>query len=124
MSGKEIEVERHESRSPEVTVYRLSGYLSNTPGSYEILEEVRRHVRKHPVPVVVNLENVDHVTSAGIGILAACYTTVVNSGQRFGLACVPKRVVAILTVVKFLDVVPSYASEDEAVLSLGTNSGS
>jgi anti-anti-sigma factor len=118
MTAKEIEIVRHESRSPEATIYRLTGYLTNSPASYEILEEVRRHVRKHPVPIVLNLEQVDHVTSTGIGILAACYTTVVNAGQRFGLACVPKRVHAILDVVKFLDVVPSYSTEDAAVLGL------
>jgi anti-anti-sigma factor len=118
MSGKEIEIVCHESSAPAATVYRLTGYLSSSAASYEVLEEVRRHVRKHPVPVVLNLEQVDHVTSTGIGILAACYTSVVNSGQRFGLACVPKRVRAILEVVRFLDVVPSYPTEDAAVEAL------
>lgn len=119
MSGKEIDVERHEMHDPDVTVYRLTGYLSNSPSGYGVLEEVRQHVRKHPAPIVLNLERVDHVNSAGIGILAACYTSVVNSGQRFALACVSRRVATILTVVKFLDVVPSYATETEAVASVG-----
>ena len=115
MRWNKLEVECIEVGKPDVTVYRLSGGLTGSPESYQFLENLRNQTRKHPSPVVINLEQVEHVSSAGVGILAACYTSATNVDRRLCLAHVSNRVRMILDVVKISDVLCIFATEKEAI---------
>ena len=61
------------------------------------------------------VEQVEHVSSAGVGILAACYTSATNVDRRLCLAHVSNRVRMILDVVKISDVLCIFATEKEAI---------
>jgi len=98
-----------------VAVFRLHGVLTNTPESYAFLEDVQGETRKKGLRCVINLEEVDHLTSAGLGIIAACYTSVSNSGGQMCLTGITGRVRVILNVMRMLDVIQNAASEGEAV---------
>ncbi len=78
-----LTVERIETGDASVIVYRMSGLLSNTTESYTFLDEFCHCVRKGETKAVLNIEKIEHVTSAGVGILAACYTSVTNAGGRW-----------------------------------------
>ncbi|MBM3288089.1 MAG: STAS domain-containing protein [Candidatus Eisenbacteria bacterium] len=110
-----LSVEQVDRKHPPLAIYRLRGGLTSNEMSYEFLERVRSGVRKGPNRVVINLEGMEHLSSAGLGILAACYTSIVNAGGKLCLASIPKRAEMILGVVHFLDVVESAASEEEAI---------
>jgi anti-anti-sigma factor len=65
--------------------------------------------------VVINLSGIEAVTSAGVGIIAAAYTSVTNASGRMCLAQVPERAHAILNIVGLLSVIGECAGEADAI---------
>ncbi len=108
-------VERIEHDTPRLLVYRLTGTLSDTKQAYEFLDDFRAQARKCVAPTVVDLKGVGHVTSCGVGILAACYTSAANAGCRMCLTGLSKRVRAVVNVIGLLKAVRDYPSESEAI---------
>ncbi len=115
-----LTVERVERSEAGASIYRLRGLLSNTPESYAFLDEFTQRVRKGERKIVLNIEGVEHVTSAGVGILAACYTSLTNAGGKMTLALVPTRARVILNVLKMLELLGDHATEEEAVAALSS----
>lgn len=110
-----LHVENADRRDVGVTVFRLSGMLDSGPESYAFLETVQERAHAGPIRLVIHLGQVSLMTSAGVGILAACFTSVTNSGGRMCLAAATGRAAVILNLVRMLDVVDSAPTEDEAV---------
>jgi anti-anti-sigma factor len=113
-------IERDNQAAPGVLVYRLKGLLTNAPESYEFLEEVRRRLREESPRAVLNLQGVERITSGGVGIIAACFTSAINAEGKLVLAAVPKPVELILNIVCLLQVVESFATEGEAIAAVRT----
>jgi anti-anti-sigma factor len=111
-----LEVEKIERQDPAALVYRLSGILTDTHEAYEWLEDLRKAARRKDSPyIVINLEEVEHMPSSGVGILAACYTSVSNSGGRMCLAGVSDRVQSILELVGIWDILTHFPTEAAAL---------
>jgi len=110
-----FKVVRDEEQAPGVLVYRLSGLLTSSHETYEFLEDLRRRLREEAPRAVLNLEGLERITSGGVGIIAACYTSAVNAGGRLVLAAVPKPVETILNIVHLLNVIESFPTEREAL---------
>jgi anti-anti-sigma factor len=108
-------VERAEGAGGGVTIFRLAGVLTNTRESYDFLDHVQEETRKKPMRLVLNLSGLEHLTSAGLGIIAACFTSVTRSGGRMCLAGAEGRVRVILNVMRMLDVIDNAPTEEEAV---------
>ena len=106
-------------KAPGILVCRLKGVLTSGAETYEFLDEVRRRLREETARAVLNLDGVERITSAGVGIIAACYTSAANAGGKLVLAAVPKPVETVLNIVALLRVVESHATEDEAIAALG-----
>ncbi len=119
MSLKDFRAECHERHDPEVIVWRLSGTLSSTKESYALLDDLRARLKGRSRPVVLDLAKLEFISSAGVGIIAAAYTSAVHAGVRLALAAVPKQAEMVLKVVNLTAVVACYATEDEAVAALG-----
>lgn len=119
MNLKDFRAECHERHEPDLLVWRLSGTLSNTRESYALLDDLRARLKGKARPVVLDLAKVEFITSAGVGIIAAAYTSAVHAGVRLALAAVPRQAEMVLRVVNLLAVVPSFATEEEAVASIG-----
>lgn len=115
-----LTVELDERTDSGVVIYRLRGLLTNTPESYAFLDEFSQRVRKGARKIILNLEGVEHITSAGVGILAACYTSLTNAGGRMALAHVPPRARVILNVLKMLELLGDHATEEGALASLSS----
>lgn len=115
-----LTVEQDERAEAGVVIYRLQGLLTNTPESYAFLDECAHRIRKGARKIVLNIEGVEHITSAGVGILAACYTSLTNAGGRMALASVPSRARVILNVLKMLELLGDYATEEDAVAALSS----
>jgi anti-anti-sigma factor len=113
-----LEVQRESHGDPAVVVFRLSGKMTGTHESYEFLEDVRTEIRSGVRAVLLNLEKVERMSSPGIGILAACYTSVTRAGSRMGIVAVPEHVAALLRIVCLWDMLPRYATEGEALAAL------
>jgi anti-anti-sigma factor len=113
-----FKVERDDQTAPGILIYRLKGLLTNAHETYEFLEELRLRLREESPRAVLNLEGVERITSGGVGIVAACFTSAVNAEGKLALAAVPKPVETILNIVCLLQVVPSFATEAQAVAAV------
>ena len=82
---------------------------------YAFLDDLRAQLRERPGAVIINLSRVEHVTSAGVGVLAAAYTSAVNAGARLILAAIPKQAEAVLGILRLLSVIEHDATEDGAL---------
>jgi anti-anti-sigma factor len=98
-----------------VAVFRLSGTWTDTHESYSFLESLQAETRRRPIRCVLNLEGLEHMTSAGLGILAACFTSVTNSKGRMALAGITGRVNVILNVMRMLEIIPNAQTENDAI---------
>ena len=110
-----LQVTRADRSDPAVMVARLSGLLDSTPESYAFLAEVQREARRGGLRLVIDLHEVAHLGSAGVGVLAACYTSVTGHGGRMCLTGATGRIEMILRVVHLLDVLDHADTEEEAV---------
>jgi anti-anti-sigma factor len=117
---EKLTVERVERSESGASIYRLRGLLSNTPESYAFLDEFSQRVRKGERKVVLNIEGIEHVTSAGVGILAACYTSLTNAGGKMALALVPSRARVILNVLKMLEFLGDHPTEEAALAAVSS----
>lgn len=111
-------VEREHHESPEVVIYRLAGKLTGTPACYEFLEDVRDDVRAGCRAVVLHLGRIERVSSPGIGILAACYTSIMGAQGRMSLVAVPEQTRMLLQLVCLWNLLPNHATEQEAIEAL------
>jgi anti-anti-sigma factor len=111
----ELHVERVVDPKGAHVVYRLSGALGETQASYGFLEEIRRDVATLPPKIVLNLQRVERMTSPGVGVIAACYTSAHNAGKELLLAAVSKVHLRVLEVAGLTAVIPVRGSEAEAV---------
>ena len=67
--------------------------------------------------VVLNLDLVDYVDSAGLGMLVSRYIRLTKHDGRLKLCNLHPRSFRVLDITKILTVFESYDSEDEAVES-------
>ena len=70
--------------------------------------------------IVVDMEGIKWMNSAGLGRLMACLTTLRGSGGDLRLARVSERVKRPLVVTKLDKVIQVYPSLDEAAESFGS----
>jgi anti-sigma B factor antagonist len=68
--------------------------------------------------IVLNLGEVTHIDSSGLGTLVALYTTAQNADGSIKLANLTRRVHDLLQLTKLLTVFDVYDTEEEAVESL------
>ncbi len=104
----------------ECRVYALSGLVSDHKDAYGFLERFRREVGLDAGPVIVDLTQVTHMTSCGVGILAAAYGSALNAGRAMALVGLGPRLQSLLRVVGLVPIIPCYETCDEAVAAMST----
>jgi len=114
-----LAIERTEIEDPKVVVFHMTGMLTDTRDCYNLLEDIRDQIKLGHTNFVFNLENVRRVTSCGIGLLAACYTSVKNADGKLCFAAAPEIVRSVVTVVGLGDIFIMYPTEEEAIRSIG-----
>jgi anti-anti-sigma factor len=98
-----------------VRVYRLSGVLTDSEESYAFLANAREETSADPRPLLLDLEGVEHVTSAGVGIIAAIYKSASNADQPIALAGLSRKNEIILEVVQLLRYIVVFDDERAAL---------
>jgi stage II sporulation protein AA (anti-sigma F factor antagonist) len=119
MAGwNDFAVHMHPYEDEPVIAFRMSGALTNSKESYEFLDELRALLRREPRSVILNLGKVEHITSAGVGIVAAAFTSAVNAQSKLVICDLPKQVETVLNLVNLTSVVPHYGTEEQALAGL------
>lgn len=117
---EKLQVERADRIDPAVMVARLTGVLAGTEESYAFLEDVQQAARKGPIRLVINCQGLAHMDSSGVGVVAACYTSITNRGGRLCLTGVAGRVALMLKVVHLFDVLDNAETEEAAIRKVST----
>ena len=97
----------------DVAVVRLSGSLDaqTSPGLEALLDQLRERGQHH---VVLDLEHVGMVTSAGFGVFLGALGAFHEAGGGLALAAMPAGVVRVFDLLGFRPLFPIAATVDEA----------
>lgn len=98
-----------------VRIYRLNGVLTDSEESYAFLASARHEMSADPRPLLLDLAGVEHVTSSGVGIVAAIYKSASNANRALALAGLSRRNEIILEVVQLLRFMVVFADERAAL---------
>ena len=108
-----------ERKVGEVTVLDLHGKILIGEGDDALRDAVTKLVDGGTTKLLLNLEDVPYVDSAGLGEIVRCYTTVSRKDGSLKLINLTKKIKDLLSITKLLTVFETYDSEDEGVKSFG-----
>jgi anti-sigma B factor antagonist len=97
-------------------VVDCSGRLVFGEESASLRDTVKKLVTQSP-NVVLNLYEVNHIDSGGLGTLVSLYTTARNAGGSVKLARLSKRVSDLLHITKLLTIFEVFDDEEKAAKS-------
>jgi anti-anti-sigma factor len=117
---KALQVERRDRSDPRISIWRLSGTLTSGKEGYAFLDDLRAQLRDRPGAILINLEGVEHVTSAGVGILAAAYTSAANAKTRLMLAAIPRQALTVLSILNLLSIIEHDETEEGGLARLSS----
>jgi anti-sigma B factor antagonist len=110
-------MEISERNTGKVTVLDLSGKITLGEGDVLLKDKLYSLLNQGRKDVLLNLENVQYVDSAGLGAIVAAYTTMTRDGGSLKLANVTKKMQDLLSITKLLTVFETFDSEAEALRS-------
>ena len=100
-----------------VTILDLKGKMTLGEGDELLKEKINSLITQGHQKLVLNLEAVPYIDSAGLGEIVRTYTTVSRQGGKLKLLNLTKRIQDLLAITKLLTVFETYESEQEAVAS-------
>ncbi len=96
----------------DIVIVDIIGQLRLGEGTNVVRDLVRELMGKNYKNILLNLADVRHIDSAGVGELMSCYTSVRNQGGQFKLMRLSKNVHDLLQITKLYTVFD--IEEDEA----------
>lgn len=111
-----------ERRNGVITILDLQGNIRLGGGSAELHAAFRSLVEKGEKKVLLNLVEVSHIDSSGLGELVSGFTTLHKAGGELKLFHLSDKVHELITMTKLLTVFDIYNSESEAVQSFTSKS--
>jgi anti-sigma B factor antagonist len=103
----------------DVTLLDLKGKMTLGEGDELLKDKVNSLLGDGRKKLVLNLEGVPYIDSAGLGEIVRTYTTVNRQGGNLKLLNLTKRIEDLLSITKLLTVFETYDSEADAVKSFG-----
>ncbi len=97
-------------------VVDCSGRLVFGEESASLRDAVKKLLAQSP-KVVLNLQEVNHIDSGGLGTLVSLYTTARNAGGSVKLASLSQRVGDLLQITKLLTIFEVFENEEAAAKS-------
>ncbi len=119
MNDISISFSRPES-NPEVSVISVKGYVDTTT-SAELEESLKRLLRKGRFDIVIDLKEVNYISSAGWGIFISEIKEIRENGGDLKLAAMIGDVYEVFELLEFQTILESYESVNDAVASYNKN---
>jgi anti-sigma B factor antagonist len=94
-----------------------SGKITLGEGTMTIRTTVADILKGGGRKIVLNLADVNHIDSSGVGELVSTYTTVAMQGGQLKLLSLTKKVHEVLAITKLLTVFQTFDSEPTTVAS-------
>ena len=101
----------------DVTVLDLKGKMTLGEGDELLKDKINSLLSACKKKLLLNLEGVPYIDSAGLGEVVRTYTTVSRQGGSLKLLNLTKRIEDLLSITKLLTVFDTFDSEAEAVKS-------
>ncbi len=117
MNNISISFSRPEER-PDVSVISVTGYVDTTT-SVELEESLKRLLRKGRYYIVIDLGDVNYISSAGWGIFISEIKQIRENGGDLKLARMIGDVYEVFELLEFQTILESYDTVEEAVSSFG-----
>jgi len=104
----------------EVIVLDLKGKMTLGEGDELLKDKINSLLQQGFKKVVLNLEEVPYIDSAGLGEIVRTYTTISRQGGSLKLLNLTKRITDLLSITKLLTVFETYENEADAVRSFSS----
>ena len=101
----------------DVTILDLKGKMTLGEGDELLKDKINSLIHQGQKKLLLNLESVPYIDSAGLGEIVRTYTTVSRQGGNLKLVNLTKRITDLLSITKLLTVFDTFDSEAEAVKS-------
>jgi anti-sigma B factor antagonist len=101
----------------DVTILDLKGKITLGEGDEALKAKINALTMGNRRSILLNLEGVPYIDSAGLGEVVRTYTTVSRQGGQLKLVNLTKRITDLLSITKLLTVFETFDSEDEALQS-------
>ncbi len=101
----------------DVTVLDLRGKLTLGDGDELLKDKINSLIQQDRKSILLNLEAVPYIDSAGLGEIVRTYTTVSRQGGKLKLVHLTKRITDLLMITKLLTVFETFDTESEALKS-------
>jgi anti-sigma B factor antagonist len=105
----------------DVTILDLKGKMTLGEGDELLKDKINSLVQQGHQKLVLNLEGVPYIDSAGLGEIVRTYTTVSRQGGKLKLLNLTKRIQDLLAITKLLTVFETYEDEQDAVRSFSAS---
>jgi len=105
----------------DVTILDLKGKVTLGEGDELLKDKVNSLVNQGRKKIILNLENVPYIDSAGLGEIVRTYTTVSRQGGSLRLLSLTKRIQDLLSITKLLTIFETFDSESDAVRSFSAS---
>ena len=106
-----------ESRAGDVTVLRLTGRLELEDGDFVFRDHVNGLIAEGRVKIVLDLNDVTRIDSAGIGMLVSKYLSTQNRGGTIKLLHLTRRSDHLMDITRLATVFEIFDQEEDAVRS-------
>lgn len=100
-----------------VTVLDLSGRVTLGEESQQLRNKIREVLAEGKTRVVLNLTNVRHIDSSGLGTLVSGYTSAQSLGASVKLASLTTKLREQLNITKLVTVFDVYDTVEDAIKS-------
>jgi anti-sigma B factor antagonist len=101
----------------EVTILDLKGKITLGEGDEALKDKINSLIHQGRKKILLNLEGVPYIDSAGLGEIVRTYTTVSRQGGQLKLVNLTKRITDLLAITKLLTVFETFEAEPEALKS-------
>ncbi len=105
----------------DVTILDLRGKVTLGEGDELLKDKVNSLVNQGRKKIILNLENVPYIDSAGLGEIVRTYTTVSRQEGSLKLLSLTKRIQDLLSITKLLTIFETFDSESDAVRSFSAS---
>ena len=100
-----------------VTILDLKGKMTLGEGDELLKDKINSLIHQGQKKLLLNLEGVPYIDSAGLGEIVRTYTTVSRQGGSLKLVNLTKRITDLLAITKLLTVFETFEAEKDAIAS-------
>lgn len=100
-----------------VTILDLKGKITLGEGDEALKDKINSLTLQDRKQILLNLEGVPYIDSAGLGEVVRTYTTVSRQGGQLKLVNLTKRIEDLLSITKLLTVFETFDTEADALQS-------